>query len=383
MAIRSDWVNGEQWNAADQNEVNAAVLGAQPVSEKGQPNGYASLDATGKVPASQLSASGMQRVISSSSVPVTLPNAPSTDYVYFLGGTPGSGGGAGDPHWSSVTSLLNFNSAVTTDLATGAPTWTNNGPTVLSTSTKKFGASSLYISTDGWSINTNNYSGFDIGGGIPFTIEMWAYPISISGDRVVFSMREWNGYFPFFIGQQNGQLRAWVGNSALNNWELNGAYLMANAFVAYAWTHIAIVGTGTEMYFFVNGAPIYAMLQPSWPSANRLMRIGGDPWWNWWTGHFDDFRFTRGVARYTNSFLIPTSEFPTFAQPTVVDPIYGNPTLPTAVGNTNVYTLRNTFSLPLTVSTTSSQTIEGMTSFTIDPGESFNFISDGSNWRII
>lgn len=28
MAIRTNWANGEQWNAADQNEVNAAVLAA-------------------------------------------------------------------------------------------------------------------------------------------------------------------------------------------------------------------------------------------------------------------------------------------------------------------------------------------------------------------
>ena len=60
----------------------------------------------------------------------------------------------------------------------------------------------------------------------------------------------------------------------------------------------------------------------------------------------------------------------------------GAVTLPTAVGNTGKYTLKNIHTENKTVSTTSSQTIDGGT-LTILPGDSVDVISDGTNWRIV
>jgi hypothetical protein len=60
----------------------------------------------------------------------------------------------------------------------------------------------------------------------------------------------------------------------------------------------------------------------------------------------------------------------------------GAVTLPTAVGNTGRYTLKNIHTADKTVSTTSSQTIDGGT-LTILPGDSVDVISDGPNWRIV
>ena len=58
-------------------------------------------------------------------------------------------------------------------------------------------------------------------------------------------------------------------------------------------------------------------------------------------------------------------------------------TLPTAVSNTCEYTLKNVDTTSKTISTTSSQTIEGLTTYTLPPGASIDVISDGSNWRIV
>lgn len=57
-------------------------------------------------------------------------------------------------------------------------------------------------------------------------------------------------------------------------------------------------------------------------------------------------------------------------------------TLPTAVGNTNLYKIKNNHSANITIDTTSSQTIDGTTSISIAPEESVDLISDGTNWRI-
>ena len=61
----------------------------------------------------------------------------------------------------------------------------------------------------------------------------------------------------------------------------------------------------------------------------------------------------------------------------------GAPTLPTAVGNTNRYTFKNIDSTAKTITTTSSQTIDGAATLTLQPSAAVDLISDGSNWRII
>ena len=58
-------------------------------------------------------------------------------------------------------------------------------------------------------------------------------------------------------------------------------------------------------------------------------------------------------------------------------------TMPTAVGNTNLYVIKNTTGTD-TINTTSSQTIDGSTSISLTTDYlSITLISDGANWIII
>lgn len=62
----------------------------------------------------------------------------------------------------------------------------------------------------------------------------------------------------------------------------------------------------------------------------------------------------------------------------------GAPTLPTAVGNSSLYTIKNTDNASLrTVYTSLSQTIEGSATFRLSGGASAAIVSDGTNWRVI
>jgi len=60
-------------------------------------------------------------------------------------------------------------------------------------------------------------------------------------------------------------------------------------------------------------------------------------------------------------------------------------TLPTAIGNTNLYTVKNVGSGNVTVATTSAQTIDGGSTavLTANLQGSIDLISDGANWNII
>lgn len=58
-------------------------------------------------------------------------------------------------------------------------------------------------------------------------------------------------------------------------------------------------------------------------------------------------------------------------------------TLPTAVSNTNLYTVTNTGSNTVSVATTGGQTINGSTTATLIPNVSLDFVSTNSNWRVV
>lgn len=58
-------------------------------------------------------------------------------------------------------------------------------------------------------------------------------------------------------------------------------------------------------------------------------------------------------------------------------------TQPTAVGNTNRYTLKNVDTISKTISFTGAQTADGSTTVVLTPNTAIDLISDNTNWRII
>jgi hypothetical protein len=58
-------------------------------------------------------------------------------------------------------------------------------------------------------------------------------------------------------------------------------------------------------------------------------------------------------------------------------------TMPTAVNNTNRYTIKNNYSADITINTTASQTIDGSLTLVLAPSDSVDLISNNANWSII
>jgi hypothetical protein len=94
-----------------------------------------------------------------------------------------------------------------------------------------------------------------------------------------------------------------------------------------------------------------------------------------------------GSAGITRTVVVTSGNFTagSAAQTDYVYLIAGahSPTMPTAVGNTDRYTFKNNHSASITISTTSSQTMDGTTTITISPQSAVDLISDNSNWSII
>lgn len=102
---------------------------------------------------------------------------------------------------------------------------------------------------------------------------------------------------------------------------------------------------------------------------------------------YDKIETLGGGGGITRS-IVTTSGSATMGSTATTDYVYlvagaHTMTLPTAVGNTNRYTVKNNHSAAITVNTTSSQTIDGTTSIQIAPEDSVDIISNNSNWFII
>ena len=91
-----------------------------------------------------------------------------------------------------------------------------------------------------------------------------------------------------------------------------------------------------------------------------------------------------GITRSINNIAVNTTAGAT----SLIDYVYLctstiTVTLPTSVGNTNIYTIKNKGTGVITIATTLSQTIDSTTTITINPDGSVDLISDGSNWFVI
>lgn len=216
-----------------------------------------------------------------------------------------SGVGTGDPYWGNVTSLLHMEGANggTTFTDQIANTWTRVASTVTSTAQFKFGASSMLVAS-GRIASTTPMGVGGVGTG-DFTIEGWFYATATTA----------RGLFDTLANAtSNGIALGW--NQAGGTWQIyfNGTtYLSSSTSLTLnTWVHFALVRSGTTVQLFVNGVSIASFTQASNMTAATLF-IG--QYFNSsfpWLGYIDEFRVTKGVARYTAGFTPPSAPFPNF-----------------------------------------------------------------------
>jgi hypothetical protein len=225
----------------------------------------------------------------------------------------------------------------------------------LSTAVKKFGTASIYL--DGTNGYARTVSPVPFGTG-NWTIEGWFYPTVVGGFRTAIDYGFGRPLFP-----------AW-------EWYITVSNTTAGSS-PNVWYYVAMVRNGANVTLYVNGVgATVANPNADLGSTNVWFGIRSDGVSQPYTGYIDDIRITL-AARYTSNFTPPTTEI-------VETPNYGLPVLPTAVGNSNLYTIKNTVtSEAAAVLTTSSQTINGSSSFSIPASSAQDFISYNNNWQTV
>jgi hypothetical protein len=223
---------------------------------------------------------------------------------------------AGDAYWSSVSLLLHGDGtgATITDSSSSALTVTANGSVTQSTTQSKFGGKSIYFNqASNTYLSVADTAVLDFGTGA-FTVEMWFYPtaFTVGGNATSLMAKNgndnWANAWGFDMDGTN--LNFYIGPSPT---DAGGAHGMsANT----AWYHIAATRDASNVCrLFVNGVQKGggATVSTNLDNSNALIigsrQIGGGYGARLLGGYLDDIRITKGTARYTSSFSVPTAAF--------------------------------------------------------------------------
>jgi hypothetical protein len=187
------------------------------------------------------------------------------------------------------------------------------GDAKISTSVYKYGTGSIAFDGTGDYLILRKNPLIQFGTG-DFTIEGWTYLVSkVSNFPCIFS-----NYNAFTNG--NGSLGLFAGHNSANTSKyqlaLNGTgfpSIQSSTSIAYnSWVHLAVVRYNGVITLYINGvADGTVSFSGTLNGAGDNCTIGysTDEASTTINGYVDDFRITRGIARYTQSFTPPTTAF--------------------------------------------------------------------------
>ena len=216
----------------------------------------------------------------------------------------------GDVHFPKVKLLLPFDGSngatSTTDSSNANNSVTFVGTAQLSTAQSKFGGSSLLLDGNSDYIYIAN-DDLDFSSTESFTLEFWVYFNDIDDGNIV-------NFYSDYSGASNGMsidkstsnvLRAHNGDST----RITGTTTVS----AGQWYHIALSGTSGSYKLFLNGTQEGSTSSNGFTGGTTNKYIGTFYWAGLGgavrlvNGYIEDFRITKGEARYTSNFTPPTS----------------------------------------------------------------------------
>jgi hypothetical protein len=176
------------------------------------------------------------------------------------------------------------------------------GNTQLSTAIKKYNNASMYFDGTGDYLLQRASPQFAFGTG-DFTIETWIYPTSISSPAsYIFDQRT--------ADSQAVMLAYILSDRTIEVYVSGGVIISGGTVTLTTWSHLAITRASNSLKMFLNGTQIGSTYTLSTSLLTAPMYIGtrysGTQYFN---GYMDDFRVTKGYARYTSNFTAPTSAF--------------------------------------------------------------------------
>ena len=180
----------------------------------------------------------------------------------------------------------------------------------VSTSVKKYGTGSMSFDGTGDRLVSAANPGFAFNTG-DFTVEGWIYTNTLSGERGFIQTSDTAG------GLKTSYTTGIIINIDVSPYKINcniggtGVNSGTTYIAINTWYHVALTRASGSVRLFINGALVGGPTTITTNITGQNMVIGG--YYNTsylWNGYIDDFRITKGYARYTAAFTPPTSAFP-------------------------------------------------------------------------
>lgn len=239
-----------------------------------------------------------------------------------------------DPNFSSVSLLLHMDgsnaSTSFVDSGPNALAVTATGSAAVSTTQSKFGGASGYFDGSGDYLATPSVSAFNFGSS-DFTVEFWYYYAGTPQAAArLFQTRSGDVYAGLSITHKFTNRDTSLAFGASMNgssWAYNSGETSTISVTSGAWTHVAVVRSGTVLYCYINGVQntVFSSFTGSlYYSSSDTVVIGGQGGTSRSiNGYIDDFRVTKGLARYTANFTPPTKAYPNLYNPNTTLPVSG------------------------------------------------------------
>jgi hypothetical protein len=147
-----------------------------------------------------------------------------------------------------------------------------------------------------------------------WTIECWIYFASAPGGGLYYGIYSNRAavanYSPIAIFiNSSRQIEAYFSTSG-SSW--TSSLTTSGVISTSTWTHIAIVRSGSTVKVYFNGtvdANTATISGALFTNTSQLF-IGGEAGGNDLNGYLDDYRITKGYARYTANFTPPVARMP-------------------------------------------------------------------------
>ncbi|MBN2115754.1 MAG: hypothetical protein JW730_04245 [Anaerolineales bacterium] len=190
--------------------------------------------------------------------------------------------------------------------------WTSHGNAQLDTEQSVFDGASGFLDGSGDYIDTADHADFDIGSG-DFTVDFW-FRKNVNGTtQAAFGQGPSSGggtstslYGYMSLADNKISIRGYTG-STIKTINSSGTVTDTN------WHHYAAVRSGNILYLFLDGINqgTLDVTGVTFNNSPNKMTIGrpGEYGGGYANGWIDEFRFSKGIARWTSDFTPPTSEY--------------------------------------------------------------------------
>jgi phage-related protein len=214
-----------------------------------------------------------------------------------------------DPDIDKVVLLMHMNGV---NGSTTFPELTNkvisSVDTTISNTQSKFNGSSGFFNGSTSYLETANSSDLNLSSADNFTIEAWVYKTTTGTVGAICSN---------IVGVASRGFGFLINSDDRLRFQSDGASpdIYSNLTVPLnQWTHVSISKSGSNYTFSVNGIVETLNNTSTWiDSSSTIFRIGRTPRNDFpysFAGYIDEFRITKGLARYTSNFTPRTRPFP-------------------------------------------------------------------------